>query len=332
MANGLFSGSGNNAQMTQLLLQKERQDRIRQAGAGMDPLVAAVARATQGMRESVGDVAGGIGGLLTGEGRRLDPRMAAAVKLDKDRDEMMQLLSGFAADGNITEEETKLGFTELVKRGYINEAKEFLQQAASMGTMRRADAGEERAERGLDLREKADARAAAKAELERKKAEAEAETRPLRKKQLELQNKKLEKQIASMGTGADTKYAEISVGEKKAVEKYIKGNPEITKAFDSKFKDNVGSTFGKPNEENIRAVVETMAKLRTQKAYKGKSTLELLKIILGSSQAPATTRGGGRTFNKPPAIGASRPSSMPQGSFRTSTGGINSPMPKPPSR
>jgi len=331
MANGLFSGSGNNARMTQLLLQKERQDRIQQAGAGMDPLVAAAARATQGMRESVGDIAGGIGGLLTGEGRRLDPRMAAAVKLDKDRDEMMQLLSGFAADGNITEEEAKLGFTELVKRGYMNEAKEFLQQAASMGTMRRADAGEERAEKGLDLREKADARAAAKAELERKKAEAEAETRPLRKKQLELQNKKLEKQIELMGTGGD-KYSELRESEKKAVKKYITDNPDITKAFDSRFKDNAGSTFGKPNEENIRAVVEAMAKLRTQKAYKSKSTLELLKIVLGSSQAPAAKTGGGRTFKKPPTIGASRPSPTPQGSFRTSTGGINSPMPKPPSR
>jgi hypothetical protein len=321
--------------MTQLLLQKERQDRIRQAGAGMDPLVAAVARATQGMRESVGDVAGGIGGLLTGEGRRLDPRMAAAVKLDKDRDEMMQLLSGFAADGNITEEEAKLGYTELVKRGYMNEAKEFLQQAASMGTMRRADTAEKRAERGLviqeqglDLRKKSDARAAATAELERKKAEAEAETRPLRKKQLELQNKKLEKQIELMGTGGD-KYSELRESEKKAVKKYITDNPDITKAFDSRFKDNAGSTFGKPNEENIRAVVEAMAKLRTQKAYKSKSTLELLKIVLGSSQAPAARTGGGRTLSKPPTIGAARPAAMPQGSFSTSTGGINSPMPKP---
>ena len=111
MANGLFSGSGNNAQMTQLLLQKERQDRIQQAGAGMDPLVATVARATQGMRESVGDIAGGIGGLLTGEGRRLDSRTAAAVKLDKDRAELMKLLRGFAAYGNITDSEEKIGFT-----------------------------------------------------------------------------------------------------------------------------------------------------------------------------------------------------------------------------
>jgi len=324
MANGLFSGMGNNAQITQLLLQKERQDRIQQAGAGMDPLVATVARATQGMRESVGDIAGGIGGMLTGEGRRLDPRMQAAVKLDKDRDEMMKLLSGFAADGNITEAEAKLGFTELVKRGYMNEAKEFLQQAASMGTMRRA-------ETGLKLQQKADVRAEAAAELAQKRAEAEAEMRPLEKQKKEAEIRLLEKRIATMGTGGD-KYSELRESEKKAVEKYIKENPEITKAFDSKFKDNVGSTFGKPNEENIRAVVETMAKLRTQKAYKSKSTLELLKIILKSSQAPAAKTGGGRTFKKPPTIGAPRPAAMPQGSFSTSTGGINSPMPKPSSR
>jgi len=269
--------------------------------------------------------------MLTGEGRRLDPRMQAAVKLDKDRDEMMKLLSGFSADGNITEAEARLGFSELVKRGYMNEAKEFLQQAASMGTMRRAEAAEKRAERGLDIQEEGLDLRKATAELARKKAEADAELDPLKKQKMEAEIKLLEKRTATMGTGGD-RYSELRESEKKAVKKYITDNPEITKAFDSKFKDNVGSTFGKPNEENIRAVVETMAKLRTQKAYKNKSTLELLKIILKSSQAPAAKTGGGRTFKKPPTIGAPQPAAMPQGSVRTSTGGINSPMPKPSSR
>ena len=132
MANGLFSGSGNNARMTQLLLQKERQDRIQQAGAGMDPLVAAAARATQGMRESVGDVAGGIGGLLTGEGRRLDPRMQAAVKLDQDRDDILQKIKGYASDDDINEKEMREGFSLLASKGYMKEAKEFLAMAQSM--------------------------------------------------------------------------------------------------------------------------------------------------------------------------------------------------------
>ena len=141
MANGLFSGSGNNARMTQLLLQKERQDRIRQAGAGMDPPVATVARATQGMRESVGDIAGGIGGLLTGEGRRLDPRMEAAVKLDKDRDEILGKIREYASDGDINEEEVREGFSLLASKGYMKEAKEFLAMAQSM---RKLDMEEEK--------------------------------------------------------------------------------------------------------------------------------------------------------------------------------------------
>ena len=132
MANGLFSGGGNNAQMTQLLLQKERQDRIQQAGAGMDPLVATVARATQGMRESVGDIAGGIGGMLTGEGRRLDPRMQAAVKLDRDRDEILKEIKGYASDDDINEKEMREGYALLASKGYMKEAKEFLAMAQSM--------------------------------------------------------------------------------------------------------------------------------------------------------------------------------------------------------
>lgn len=324
MANGLFSTGGQNTQLVKLQMQLERQKRIQDAGEGMDPLVASVARATQGMRESIGSVAKGMSGLLSGGQVKLDPRLAAAVKRDKDYSEIMTMLSGFSADGNISEDEARMGYSELLRRGYVQEAAEFLQQAASMGTMRRAD-------EGLELQQQAGARAEAAAELAQKKAAAEAELEPLKKKKMEAEIRLLEKRIAEVGE-ADTKYSEISVGEKKAVEKYIKDNPEITKAFDLKFKDNVGSTFGKPNEENVRAVVEAMAKLRTQKAYKSKSTLELLEIVLGSSKAPTATTGGGRTFNKPPAIGAPRPALMPQGSFRTPTGGINSPMPKPPSR
>ena len=132
MANGLFSGGGSNAQMTQLLLQKERQDRIQQAGAGMAPLVAAAARATQGMRESVGDIAGGVGGMLTGQGRRLDPRMEASVKLDKDRDEILEKIKGYADDDDINEKEMREGFSLLASKGYMKEAKEFLAMAQSM--------------------------------------------------------------------------------------------------------------------------------------------------------------------------------------------------------
>ena len=314
MADGLFSTGGQNAQIVKLQMELERQKRIQDAGAGMDPLVASVARATQGMRESIGGIAKGMSGLLGGGQVKLDPRLRAAVKRDKDYREIMTMLSGFSADGDISEQEAKMGYSELIKRGYIEEAQQFLQQAASMGTMRRAEAGLElergaatRAEAGLELQRKTDTRAEAAAKLAQRRAQAESELGPLRKRALELGNLKLEKQIATMGTGEDTKYGEIGAAEKKAVTKYIKDNPEITKAFNLKFKDNVGSFgFGQPEEENIRSIVETMAKLRTQKAYKSKSTLELLRLILGSSEAPATKTGKGRTFREPPKIGEPR--------------------------
>ena len=168
MANGLFN-TQNNAAQVMMLMEAERAKRIRDAGAGMDPIVASMARAQAGMRESVGDLARAGAGLF-GMKMPQDPRLSLAMKRDKDRNEMMQLLQGFAADGNITEDEVKIGYTQLMRRGYMQEAKEFLQQAASMGTMRRAEAGE--------------ARAVRKEEQDKKMAPLEKEMKELRIKEL----------------------------------------------------------------------------------------------------------------------------------------------------
>lgn len=152
MANGLFN-TQNNAARVMLQMEAERAKRIRDAGAGMDPIVAAMARAQQGMRESVGDLARAGAGLF-GMKMPQDPRLSQAMKRDKDRNEMMQMLQGFAApnpktgekQGVITEQEMRIGYTELMRRGYMQEANEFLKQAMEI-------AKEARSKKSLELQE-----------------------------------------------------------------------------------------------------------------------------------------------------------------------------------
>ena len=179
MANGLFN-TQNNAAQVMMLMEAERAKRIRDAGAGMDPIVASMARAQQGMRESVGDLARAGAGLF-GMKMPQDPRLSQAMKRDKDRNEMMQILQGFAADGNITEDEVKIGYTQLMRRGYMQEAREFLQQAASMGTMRRAEAKE--------------AREVSEEERKKRKAPLDLKGKELDNKAKQLNIQKLRKQL-----------------------------------------------------------------------------------------------------------------------------------------
>ena len=148
MANGLFN-TQNNAAQVMMLMEAERAKRIRDAGAGMDPIVASMARAQAGMRESVGDLARAGAGLF-GMKMPQDPRLSQAMKRDKDRNEMIKMLQGFAApkageqQGVITEAEMRAGYAELMRRGYMEEANEFLRQAMEM-------AKEARSKKSLEL-------------------------------------------------------------------------------------------------------------------------------------------------------------------------------------
>jgi hypothetical protein len=130
MANGLFN-TQNNAARVMLQMEAERAKRIQDAGAGMDPIVASMARAQAGMRESVGDLTrSGMG--LFGKTAAEDPRLTMAKKVDADRAEILKEIRDYASDGTINENEMREGFALLAKKGYMKEAKEFLTMAQSM--------------------------------------------------------------------------------------------------------------------------------------------------------------------------------------------------------
>ena len=133
---GLFEAPGNSAGQITRLMELEREKRIRDAGAGFtNPLVRARAMAGQGMQEAISGIGTGLTGLLGGEGKiRMDPRMQEAMKRDKDRVEILNLLQGFndpSSDGgeSISDAELRKGHAALLKRGYLKEAKEFLEMA-----------------------------------------------------------------------------------------------------------------------------------------------------------------------------------------------------------
>ena len=130
MANGLFSSS-NNAAQVMMQMEAEKAKRIRDAGAGMDPIVASMARAQAGMRESIGSLTRtgmGLFGMEVSE----DPRMTMAKKVDADRTEILAKIKDYASDGTINENEMRKGFALLAEKGYMKEAKEFLTMAQSM--------------------------------------------------------------------------------------------------------------------------------------------------------------------------------------------------------
>jgi len=140
---GLFKGPASATDAQRRQQQLERDARIRMAGEGMDPLVAAAARSTQGMKEAIGGIGRGLTGLM-GVETRMDPRMAQAVKRDKDRQEILTMLEGFndpksAGGADISDKELNLGYSALLKKGYVQEAKEFLAMAQSMRTEVRED-------------------------------------------------------------------------------------------------------------------------------------------------------------------------------------------------
>lgn len=303
MANGLFN-TQNNAAQVMMLMEAERAKRIRDAGAGMDPIVASMARAQQGMRESVGDLARAGAGLF-GMKMPQDPRLSQAMKRDKDRNEMMQMLQGFAADGNITEDEVKIGYTQLMRRGYMQEANEFLQQAASMGTMRRAEAGEKRAEAGLQLRKeagqraekslglqrRADERAQIASEIAQKKAEADREMDPLRKQKIQEEIKLLQERRVQLGktkAGKPTKFVPLSQTERKDVSDLIYTD-RFRKRYETMYKDKLGTMGGGVDKKKLRKFLRDLAQLRTDPRYKDMVTEDLMDVLLSGRARPSTS-------------------------------------------
>jgi len=314
MANGLFS-SRNNAAQVMMLMEAEKAKRIRDAGAGMDPIVASMARAQQGMRESISGLTRSLGSGMFGVNFAPDPRLAQAQKRDKDRNEMMQMLQGFAApnpktgekQGVITEQEIRIGYTELMRRGYMQEAREFLQQAASMGTMRRAEAREAREV----------------SEEERKKQKA-----PLDIKTKELNIQKLKKQLNEVPLPKEI--AAATASEVARVRASLSTNSALKSAAEKFYGKGWLSKLKKDEYTNLANKVKQV--YSSDKFRRGGGTFEDALFAALNMRPQASSKGKGRVFKQPPTIGAPQPAAMPQGSFRTSTGGINMPLTKPPSR
>jgi len=119
---------------------QEREARIRQAMAdnlrsGGNYYSSLIAKANAQQAEGFRGIASALGqktGILNE-----DPRLAKARTRDKDKGEIMGILGGFSdpkspGGKKITQQEMEIGFSELMKRGYPQEAASFLQQAQSM--------------------------------------------------------------------------------------------------------------------------------------------------------------------------------------------------------
>lgn len=130
---GLFGGP--TPQDIRQLMNQENELRIRQAGqdsraGGYQAQL--MSQATERGRQALGNIFGGAMGAF-GMEMPQDPRLARAVKRDKDRTEINSMLQKFTEDdGKISEAELETGFSELMSRGYQEEAFKFLQMAQGM--------------------------------------------------------------------------------------------------------------------------------------------------------------------------------------------------------
>ena len=130
---GLFGGP--TPQDIRQLMNQENELRIRQAGqdsraGGYQAQL--MSQATERSRQALGNIFGGAMGAF-GMKMPQDPRLARAVKRDKDRTEINSMLQKFTEDdGKISEAELETGFSELMSRGYQEEAFKFLQMAQGM--------------------------------------------------------------------------------------------------------------------------------------------------------------------------------------------------------
>ena len=145
---GLFEAQGNTLSDVRAKIGQEREAKVRQAYADVISGGGSIAAGRQAKAiEQQNQLFQGIAQNLFGSEDGMisqDPRLAKAVKRDKDRKEVVSILGTYTdpnspGGSEISEQEMKQGFSELMKRGYVKEAKEFLAMAQSMGGQRRAD-------------------------------------------------------------------------------------------------------------------------------------------------------------------------------------------------
>ena len=123
---GLFTGPS--AADVRMAMGLESDARIRQAGVDAKAggfIPSYIARARQKGVEALQPLMGAGIQAFGGEVPQ-DPRLAKALKRDKDKKEIMAILEGYhKSDGIIDEDEIEKGWSLLMSRGYQDEAKEF---------------------------------------------------------------------------------------------------------------------------------------------------------------------------------------------------------------
>lgn len=136
MYQGLFQGPTQNDVAS--LLGRERDARIQQAGKG--PAETSFGRRAAMIAQQQAEAFRGLASPVAkafGSDILEDPRLAKARKRDTDKNAIVAILAKYsdpASDGGeqVTEKEMKIGFSELMSRGYVQEAKDFLGMAQSM--------------------------------------------------------------------------------------------------------------------------------------------------------------------------------------------------------
>lgn len=148
--NGLF----NNISVgdVQRSMNAEEAARINNSGRGAPNYYAQLIReAGQKQVETVEKLAKTLGGMLPGPdasagfanltdflpGLKQDSRLNKAVKIEKDKKEIMKVLGEFKSnDGVISEDEMRQGFSLLMSKGYSKEAQDFLTMAQNEGLLK----------------------------------------------------------------------------------------------------------------------------------------------------------------------------------------------------
>ena len=126
---GLFASQGNTLDDVRAKIGQEREGKVRQAYAdaikgGGSLNAARVARAAEQQKQLMMGLTQNLFGSKDGIIKQ-DPRLAKAGKRDQDRQEMMDMFSTAQSDGEITLKEKDAIVDEMLKRGYLGEAKKF---------------------------------------------------------------------------------------------------------------------------------------------------------------------------------------------------------------
>ena len=130
---GLFGGSSELDVLD--LMRREEEAASKQARAFPTSTASIAAAAQQEGKNALKKLCGGVAGGL-GLDVAVDPRLAKARKRETDKREIIGILQEYATDG-VSEEEMRQGYALLMRKGYPEEARKFLNDAKMMVDMDR---------------------------------------------------------------------------------------------------------------------------------------------------------------------------------------------------